>query len=163
MSDELTPRAILKQLEAHLQDFVKRNGGRLDVAASEAHAFVILANAPTGWNCILNYGGDENVGEWDSGQANATIEVIVQQAAGLDVRPGANLWDSVGGRMPLFEIASRVRARLRTASPTGGEQGDTLEYRGWDKLALPDGTPLPAVRLRFAIQVAIPTEEEQQS
>lgn len=161
MSDELTPSVILQRVSDHIADFVKRHGGRLDIAASEAHAFVLLANAPTGWNCILNYGGDEIAGEEDWGRVNASIEVIVQNNAGLDLRPGANLVDTVGARKPLFDLAHRVRARIRTASTTGNLDGDKLEYRGWDKLTTPDGLPMPAVRLRFNILAALPEEEEE--
>lgn len=156
----MTILALLQALYADLLPWVRSQSGQLSVAGSYVEVLDVLTAGPRSWLCILEWMGEESLAPDDAqpyhGVMRQSLACYCAIPQGLRPAPGEHLWLSASGRT-LIERTEALRDRIRAIRITPpGHSTSELHYRGCAQVLTPEGLPLAAMRLEFALITALP-------
>lgn len=148
----VTPALLLKRTQADLEAWVAAIKGRVDVAADELHALLILADSPGGVRLVLAWAGEENLSPVpEVFMVAQKVSVFVCASAGLSVAPGEMAHTATATRPALLDLVAQVRARMLSQKWDAETTAQLWEYKGAEVARMPDGIPLRAYRLTFTL------------
>lgn len=110
----MTAATILNSLAAHLDPKIRAEGGTFEPSGNVQDTLAKLANAPMRWRCILQWNGEDDLGQ----AKNVTrmgILVVVQQARGLSADPGKDVSQARAGDPSLLDRVEFVADLVRGA------------------------------------------------
>ena len=155
----MTLDAMMTALYDDLLPWVEGKKGRLSVAKDPWNVLEILVNGPQGFQVILHWGGDSDVGELPGEpMAENIIEVIVGYSLGLQAKPDVALIKNQATRSSLLKHVNDVRARVLAYVFPAEETGESLQYAGCEPLVTPDGIPLAAYKFRAKLTARVEQE-----
>lgn len=152
-----TPATLLTFIKDDMAPFVKKQKGLLSVASDPYNFLELLAQAPSGWCCILHSHSDSNTTQEipDAAFLANEIHVGVTCNLGLTATPGEQIAKKrPGGAPSLLELVGLTRDRMRSMVFPDGVTDGAFTYLGRDPVVLPEGVPLAAYRLRFSLMTA---------
>jgi hypothetical protein len=161
-ADYYTPDALLTELRADLEPWVRAKKGDLSIARDPYHFLELLAESPSGFRVVLHWDGEANPGDDAQAGVFATqrISAGVTANLGLTAKPGEALHKPTANRAALLRLLADVRERLRSYVWPDETTARYMLYKGADAIVLPDsGVPLTGFRLNFELTIALPPVE----
>jgi hypothetical protein len=149
---------IIAMMRDHAKAWAMECGCHLRVGGSAWHVLELLAAAPVGLLAIVWWGGDEET-SGTNGLARNQLNVVLARNRGLTENPTEHLTDAgPAGSRPLFELVDGLRSHLLACEwPT--DITDGLFYRGCEPFVSPEGAPLDAYQISFALAAEMPVPE----
>ena len=153
----MTPQSLLQLLHDDLEPWAKARRAEVSLAADAYDVMEILYNRPGAMRIILHWGGDDAQGSTgQEGVVTHRIDVVVARPHGLPQEKGDMLVKSTHGAAPMLTMLEDVRQHLRGLPlPADFSNEGFLDYRGTEPLVTPEGVPLAAYRLKFALWAAL--------
>ncbi|WP_043588981.1 hypothetical protein [Geminisphaera colitermitum] len=159
-AEPYTPDALLAELHADLEPWLRANKGTLSVAADPYNFLELLADSPSAFRVVLHWAGEQNPSDQEGAGVFAPQKFDLGVTANLGLtatpeialfKPGPN-----ATRPPLLQLVAAVRDRVRGYTWPAGNTTRYMLYRGCDPVTLPDAMPLRAYRLQFQLTIGLP-------
>lgn len=134
----------------------------VDLAKDPLHPLEILSTSPRGLRVIVSYsGGPTNGAEENPNAAIVThgLTIWIGYSLGLTADINKKIADGNTDRPALLEIISLVDQRVRALIMPDEVSSRYFRLAGIDDVVLPDGIPLAAQKLRYAIEALMPDPE----
>lgn len=154
---DVNPNDLLARFFQDLQPWVESQKGTCHLAVDELHALTLLNESPAGWRVIVSWDGEENLSEVaDIFMVEQRVTVFVSSDPGLTADPDKNLAFASATRSALLDLVADVRKRVQSQTWDGGTTAQYWRYQGAAVARLPNGIPLRAYRMTFAIDTTQP-------
>lgn len=131
----------------------------VSLAKDPLHALELVATGPQGMRAVVSYHGGQTVGgEQNPGAAVMThnITVWIGYALGLTVDPNIRVAIGSADRPALLNIIASVDTYVRSLLLPADVTNQILRLVAIQDVVLPDGVPLAAQKLVYAIEAAMP-------
>ncbi|HPA20949.1 MAG TPA: hypothetical protein PLU30_24585 [Verrucomicrobiae bacterium] len=155
--DSIKLDELMRLIAGRLAPWCEARSANHRVAGDVWHALDILAASPLGLIAVLYWGGDDDNGQ-EMGLCVQDIRLVLSRNKGLGVDPGANLTGSAA-KEALYALVDDLRAWMRGGAFPANATSQALDYRGTSPFVMPEGAPLDAYEMRFAITAAIALQE----
>lgn len=154
-----TPADVMELFRADLAAWAAEHKATVLLARDAWSALSLLLDGPAALRLILNWGGDEPLGDQPEALASAhAIEVYVSCNLGLAAEPDAALARAGVKRPSLLESVHAVRERILSLSVLDHETGEPLSarYAGCEPVVTPEGIPLASYKIKTWFDAAFP-------
>lgn len=161
-ADYYTPDALLGELRADLEPWVKQRKGELSVARDPYHFLELLAESPAGFRVVLHWDGETNPGDDALAGVFAAQKLSLGLTAnlGLTAKPDEALHKPTASRAALLRILADVRDRVRGYVWPDETTARFILYKGAELIVLPDSAiPLAGYKLNFELTIGLPPVE----
>ena len=157
----LPPSSFLRLPFEALRPICDPIHARLFVATTLRAALEGLFDSPAGFLVILTPGEESTQGDAiDEIQVVAAgISIVVAHRLPPTAAPSQGLYESVAGLPPFLDLIAQIRDTLRAMPMPAGATTGRWRYNGRRAVEL-DGLPMPAFRLEFEIDAALPPPED---
>ena len=157
----LPPSSFLRLPFEALRPVCDALHARLFVTTTLRAALESLFDSPAGFLVILTPGDETPQGDAiDELQIMATgLSIVVAHRLPPTATPSQGLYDSVAGLPPFLDLIAQIRDAMRSMPMPEAATGGRWRYNGRRSVEL-DGVPLPAFRLEFEIDTALPPPED---
>ncbi|WP_414664901.1 hypothetical protein [Horticoccus sp. 23ND18S-11] len=161
-ADYYTPDAILTEMRADLEPWVRAKKGELSIARDPFHFLELLAESPASFRVVLHWDGESNPGDEPQAGVFAAQKISLGVTAnlGLTAKPDEALHKATANRAALLRLLADVRDRARSYVWPDETTARYMLYKSADVIVLPDsGLPLAGYRLNFELTIALPPVE----
>ncbi len=149
----MTSDRLFNALAAYLEPKVKAARGVFAPAETVAETLAMLAQGPGQWRCILQWQREEPTG--NRGEMEMRFLVIVQQAKGLGVMPGADMMTDRAGDDPLLKRANKVWRWMRAITFDNADIDRTPVAQGKTQWLTDPNFPTRQISAEFGIRYGL--------
>lgn len=122
----MTAILILKALHGHLKPLIEEAGGTLEVSGAPEDTLAKLGHGPQRWRVILQWQSEAREGSTKA--LRGKFLIVVQQAIGLGMAKGTDIWDERAGDMALLARMHQVIRWVIAARP----DHPMIDCNSWD-------------------------------
>ena len=150
----------MKAVVVGLQGFAASNGVKVKLARDPFDVLEALTVGPEGALAVVAWGGDR-VAEGDfGGPAEHTIEIVLGTGLGLEMNRDWRLIAGKGNRRSTLDLIDELKKAALTLTFPGETTSGGLTYQGAEPYSSPEGIPLAAYKLRFALVAGVDVDDQ---
>lgn len=152
---------ILLTMEALAPKCSERNA-KLYCSTTLREALVALYDGPAGLVVAIvpgDEGADVEAAVDEMQVVQPELSVVVSHRLPPTAHPNQALYEDVAGMPPFLDLVDEIRDAVRSMRLPAGETGQIWRYAGRRRVEI-DGQDMPAFRLDFAIDAALPAAAE---